>query len=167
MLQIIIMNCKQQSGLCFLIFFAISILVSSTKQFAVNRNKLKYFIVPGYYGTVENENQNQNNNNNYNQYINMDDVYIDQNGYNEEQNIDFYQTSTSTFTTRITTTSMPLYLINNNAKLKSINKHLNEEYYDDPIIEYMDNLLNKKKPKISKSKSKITRNLLFIFYCSS
>ena len=38
---------------------------------------------------------------------------------------------------------------NDTAKLSSIMRHLNEEYYEYPVIEYMDNLLKKSNPSAS------------------
>lgn len=47
------------------------------------------------------------------------------------------------------------FIKNDTAKLNSILRHLNEEYYEYPVIEYMDNLL-KKNPSISSIESNPT-----------
>lgn len=47
------------------------------------------------------------------------------------------------------------FIKNDTAKLNSILRHLNEEYYEYPVIEYMDNLL-KKQPSISSIESNPT-----------
>ncbi len=56
---------------------------------------------------------------------------------------------------------VPILNINDITKLNSINKHLNEEYYDDPIIEYTGNLFNK---KTQYSPSKIFSRLLLSLF---